>query len=488
MKKILRTIFIITFVAVFITGCQDRSDITAPAPQSPKSGNVDFTRFVTIGNSITAGYQSSSLFQDAQVWGFGNQIAKVANTPYVMPLMANPGIGGQLQIYSLFPNLVLVQQPSLGQEAALNIGYAGVYNNLGIPGALLYDVLHATSSTTCAAYVFGNPPTPNPFFDLILRNSVLNLGTQFQQAKALHPTFVTCWIGNNDVLGYATGGGFAPSAPTSTGTFQALYQQLGDSLYSLDTLYGAKIVVANIPYVTTIPFFTTVGPLLAKGTPWTSHGIPGLFYQKHGTTTPNPTSLADSAHLASLQVLITLKGQNYAGLLGTPTGKWYTDNHYPALPPGIDTTKPFGFYPTNPWPDALILDADEITTTKNTTDSYNATISAIAGAKGFGLVDINAVFNNIFLKSITQGGVVYNGVTFTAFFITGGLFSLDGVHPSSQGQGLIANEFLNVINAKFGSGFPLINLSTIPGSLNFGKRNITKNFLFDVYNWNSFGL
>lgn len=484
MKKILSSIFIITLIMVLITGCQDRSDLTAPTPQSPKSGNADFTRFVSIGNSITAGYQSSSLYQDAQVWSFGNQIAKVVNTPYVMPLMANPGVGGQLQIKSLFPNLVLVQQPSLGQEAALNIGYAGVFNNLGVPGALLYDILHATSSTTCASYVFGVPPTPNPFFDLILRNSVLNLGSQFQQAKVLHPTFVTCWIGSNDVLGYATSGGFSPSAPTPSGTFQALYGQLSDSLASL----GAGIAVANLPYVTTIPFFTTVGPLLAEKTPWTSHGIPGLFYQKHGVTTPNPNSYADSAAIASLHVLITLTGQNYTGLLGTASGKWYTDNHYPALPPGIDTTKPFGFYPTNPWPDALILDADEITTAKNATDSYNATISAIASAKGFAFVDINGLYNDLFFKSVTQGGVNYNGINFTSFFITGGLFSLDGVHPSSQGQGLIANEFLKVINAKFGSNYPLINLSTIPGSLNLAKRNITKNFLFDAYNWKNFSL
>jgi hypothetical protein len=393
-----------------------------------------------------------------------------------MPLISDPGLGGQIQVHSLFPNLVLVQQPSSG--VPLNINYAAPYNNLGIPGALLYDVLNAKDSLTCASNIFAG--SPNPLFNLILRN----IGTQFQEAKLLHPTFVTCWIGNNDVLGYATSGGFSPNAPTPTGTFQALYSQLGDSLASL----GAGVVVANIPDVTDIPFFTTVGPLLAQGTPWTSHGIPGLFYQKHGVSSPNPTVFADSADLASLKVMITLVGQNYAGLLGTPSGKWYRDNHYPGLPPGIDTTKPFGFYPTNPWPDALILDADEIVTAKSTTDAYNASIAAIASAKGFGLVDINSVFSNIFFKSITQGGVMMNGVNFNAFFITGGLFSLDGVHPTSQGQGLIANEFLKVINAKFRSTFPLVNLSTIPGSLNFGKRLSAKNFSFDVYNWKNFGL
>jgi hypothetical protein len=448
MKKILSNIFLLALSLVFITGCQDRSELTAPAPQSPKSGTADFTRFVSIGNSITAGYQSSALFKDAQLYAYGNQIAQIVNTSYAMPLVSDPGLGGQLQVHQLSPNLVLIQQPSSG--VPLNLSYPAPYNNLGVPGALVYDVLNAKDSLTCASAKVGQP---NPFFDLVLRNSGLHLGSQIQQAMALHPTFVTCWIGNNDVLGYATNGGVLmnngvaiPITPTDASDFHDYYRQLGDSLDTL-AVRGAKIVLANIPDVTTIPFFTTVGPLLAEEVPWTAHSIPGLFYQIHGNTSADPTHMADSSTLANLYVMITLSGQNYTGLLGTPTGKWYRDNHYPALPPGIDTTMPFGFYPTNPWPDALILDASEITVAKNATRSFNSSIGAIAAKFNFGLVDINLVFNTIFLGSVTQGGVMYNGVKFTPFYITGGLFSLDGVHPSSQGQGLIANEFLKVINS-----------------------------------------
>ena len=483
MKKILSTIFILAFISVILTGCQDRSNLTAPAPQSPKSGTADFTRFVTIGNSITAGYQSSALFQDAQVWSYGNQIAKLVNTTYAIPLISDPGIGGQFQIHQITPSLVLVQQPSTG--VPLNLGYQAPYNNLGIPGALLYDVLNATSSTTCAQALAGG--SPNPFFDIVLRNSALHLGSQFQQAKAQHPTFVTCWIGNNDVLGFATSGGFSPAAPTPSATFAYLYGLLGDSLASL----GAKVVVANIPDVTTIPFFTTVGPLLSQQIPWaslTAMGSPGFCYQKHGVTLPNPTSFATQSDLAGLKILVTLAGQNYAGLLGTPTGKWYRDNHYPGLPLGIDTTKAFGFDPRNPWPDALVLDSVEIATAKASTSDFNTVIQNVATAKGFGMVDIHGVFNTIFFTSIAHGGIVYNGITFTPFFITGGLFSLDGVHPTGQGQGLIANEFIKVINTKFGASYPSINLASIPGTIYFGKRSFSNNFTFDVYDWRNAGL
>ncbi|MDR3668028.1 MAG: SGNH/GDSL hydrolase family protein [Ignavibacteriaceae bacterium] len=475
MKNILSTIFIIIFVILFITGCQDRSNLTAPTPQSPISGQADLTRFVTIGNSITAGYQSSALFQDAQVWSYGNQIAKLVGTNYAIPLVSDPGLGGQIQIQQLFPNLILKQQPSSGSP--LNLNYPAPYNNLGIPGAFLYDVLNAKDSLTCFSNAFGGQP--NPLFNLILRG----IGTQFQQARTLHPTLVTCWIGNNDVLGYATSGGFPSTLLTPSLLFDDLYNKLGDSLATL----GAKVVLANIPEVTTIPFFTTVGPVFAASAPWSyfkSKGLPGFCYSNHEG---GVTGVADSLSLATLKVLITLKGQSALAFIGDTTGAYYTVNHIP-VPQGVIINYPFGLVPYNPFPDQYVLDPTEMKTASDAIAAFNTSISTVAAAKGFGLVDIHSVFNNIFYQSITQGGINYNGVNFTAFFITGGLFSLDGVHPSSQGQGVIANEFLKVINAKYGSNYPLINISTIPGTLNFSNLNLTGKFKMDISNWKSFTL
>ncbi len=118
-------------------------------------------------------------------------------------------------------------------------------------------------------------------FDLILRNSALGIGSQFLQAQALNPTFITLWIGNNDVLGFATSGGTSPPAPTDVPTFTALYGGTGAAIASL----GADVVVGNIPDVSTIAFFTTVGPQMALLVPWSQLallGVPGLFYQEHG--------------------------------------------------------------------------------------------------------------------------------------------------------------------------------------------------------------
>jgi hypothetical protein len=434
------------------SGCQDKTDLTAPI-LNPKSGNADLTRFVTIGNSLTAGYQSGSLYQSAQIYAFGNQIAQQVGTTFEEPLISDPGTAGRLEIksFNLATNQIdIYANPKQGSP--INISYSKPYNNLGIPGALLYDVLNATSSTTCASALFANKP--NPLFDLILRGH----GSQFAQAKALHPTFVTLWIGNNDVLGFATSGGASPAAPTDPNTFAFLYSNLVDSLSTL----GAQVVVANIPDVTSIPFFTTVGPLIAQKL--ANAGIQGIFYQNHGGLS---TSVATVINLVSYDVLVTLPGMTYAALIGHPTGQFYRDYGYPALPRGIDTTQPFGLSPANPWPDALILDASEISTAKTTTASYNSTISSLAASKGFGLFDVNSFFNQV-----ASSGYSTNGLKFNAEFLLGGLFGLDGVHPTDQGQAILANEFIKVINSKFGASIPLINVAAVPSSIVLAKRSL----------------
>ncbi len=466
MKKILNLIFTALLSVIIFAGCQDRTDLTAPSAPSPKSGTADFTRYVSIGNSITAGYQSGALFKSGQLYAYGNLIANQTGTSFEEPLISDPGIGGRMKVASINPFSIAVD-PSTGTP--MNLTYAAPYNNMGIPGALVYDVLNATSGTTCASYVFGNPATrrSNPFFDIILRGG----GSQFTQTKLLHPTFITIWIGANDVLGYATSGGFSPSAPTPTPTFQFLYNQMADSIASL----GAKVVVANVPDVTSIPFFNTVGPMMALETPWTTLkalGVPGLVYEKHGETIG--TGVADSISLLTGKVLLTLVGSSYATSLGKPTGQFYRDNHYPALPAGIDTTKPFGFSPFNPWPDALILDATEIQTAQTSTQDFNAAISTIAAAHNWGVVDIYSIFNQMRANDFS-GGTNVDGINFFTTYVTGGLFTLDGVHPTAQAQGIIANAFLQVINAKFSSSYPMINVATLPSSLILAKRSALLN-------------
>jgi len=465
MKKILSLIFTVILAVIVFNGCEDKTSLTSPSSPNPKSGSADFTRYVAIGNSITAGYQSGALFQSGQIYAYGNLIAQQTGTSFQMPLISDPGIGGRMKVVSLSPF-------TIGYDASsgtpLNLTYPAPYNNLGVPGAFVWDVLNAKDSMSCWSAQGG---VRDGFFNLILRG----LGTQFSEAKLLHPTFVTLWIGNNDVLGYATSGGLSTLTPPTY--FDNFYNQLADSIASL----GAGVVVATIPDVTTIPYFTTVGPEMAMLIPWplvnfVTQSNQGLFYQQSSETAIG-TGRMDSLALLYGKVLITLKGSSFAGMIGDTTGTadhLYYGSNIPAL---INTHHPFGMSPYNPWPNGLILDPSEIQNAQQATVSYNSTISAAAlreasshAGEGWGVVDIYTIFNQMRAHDFT-GGTNVNGINFFTTYVTGGLFTLDGVHPSAQAQGIIANAFLSVINQKFGANYSMVNVAALPNSLVLSKKS-----------------
>lgn len=457
----IKLLSILLLSVILFISCEDYTEIEAPV-QNATSGSANFSRLFSIGNSITAGYQSGTIYQSGQMYSYGNLIAKQVGTSYEIPYISDPGLGGRMEVAKLSP-FTIYTNPLKGSP--LNSNYPYPYNNLGVPGALLYDVLYAKSSTTCASYVFSN--TPNPYFDVILRGKGT---TQIEQALSQAPTFLTIWIGNNDVLGYATSGGTSPAAPTDPTTqFGPLFGGIMQGLVQFKTQANANLGVAigNIPNVSAIPFFTTVGMQMAANTsiPWSSLPL-GFVYQKSGETGVGSGS-ATQQDLLNKNVLVTLKASSYAALLGQPTGIVYRG--LGGLPAGIDTTQPFGFHPQNPFPNALVLDADEITIANNAVSAFNSIIANIVGLlnqQGIptALVDINTVFNQFI------AGKTVNGINFNTTYVSGGLFSLDGVHPSNQAHGIIANEFIKAINTKFGASIPLVDVSKLPGSLFFMSK------------------
>ena len=460
MKEKLAVLFSILLLVFVFTSCEDRTELTAPTPPSPNTGAVNFTNFVSIGNSLTAGYQSGALFESAQVYSFGNLIAKQVGASYVQPIVSDPGLGspGRIEVKSLNPFALTY---NLTAGGLTNPTYASAYNNLGIPGIVLADVLTSASSATSFS--------KSPFIDLVLRGK----GTVLAQAATLNPTFITVWIGNNDVLGYATSGGAKPTSPTDPQVFAGLYAQLGDALAAT----GAKVVVANIPCVTCIPFFTTVGPGLAQAL--SAKGAPGMYIQLHGQY--NGTAIPLS-YLADKTAMITLPGSNYTSYIGLPGGKFYKDNNVdisPLIAGGIlDTTQLFGLHPKNPWPDALVLDPTEVATAINAINAYNASIASVASSKGFALNDINGFFIQIRNADAT-GGYSFNGLKLSTTYVTGGIFSLDGIHPTNQGHAIVANEFIKTINAKWSTSISLINVSQIPGSIILAKKGYLGIPIFD---------
>ena len=52
----------------------------------------------------------------------------------------------------------------------------------------------------------------------------------------------------------------------------------------------------------------------------------------------------------------------------------------------------------------------------------------------------------------------------TADYISGGLFSLDGVHPTNIGYAVVANKMIDVLNEKFDTDIQKVNLLNISGN------------------------
>jgi len=447
----------LALLCLVFMGCEedDENGIATPPPSEPiNTGSANFARYVALGNSLAAGYQSNALSERDQVYSYPNQIAKHVGTTFEQPLIMNPGIGARQRLISLTGPVIVNETGVDPTSPASNLNGAlpRPYNNLGIPGAIIFDMADSTD------FGLKSVQRQNPFFAQILRTAALGKSI-IAQAVALNPTFISVWIGNNDVLGYATSGGrrgtnaglggIPPQTrPTETVLFDTWFRDLMSRLKAT----GAGIVAANIPNVTSIPFFTTMGPQIKAKLP------AGVYmrYQRNGN---NSVAFDSTRFDTPTAPLITLIGSTYAPLLGQNTGKWYRDNRITTLPPGIDTTKPFGFHPQNPWPDALTLDSGEQTIVADAVAGFNASIDSICANRGIGVVNFNS-----FLRTISQTGLYVSGLgTFSSSYITGGVFSYDGVHPTSRGGAIIANEWIKVINSKFNASIPPISPGSAPG-------------------------
>jgi hypothetical protein len=99
-----------------------------------------------------------------------------------------------------------------------------------------------------------------------------------------------------------------------------------------------------------------------------------------------------------------------------------------------------------PLEDKWVLSSNEVAEVKVATDAYNLVIQAAATANNLAFVDAKSV-----MDQLSTTGIDFNSYNMTSTYVTGGAFSLDGVHPSARGYALITNLFIDAINAKYGS-------------------------------------
>ncbi|MFN2384525.1 MAG: SGNH/GDSL hydrolase family protein [Gemmatimonadota bacterium] len=401
--------------AAFCFGALACSD--SPVVPPGDDGPVDLRRIVAIGNSLTAGYQDGALYASSQQLSIPALLARQAGVEaFVQPLVADPGIerpgssGGRLEIVSLFPPLLGRVSPA---GAPLAPAWPRPYNNLGVPGALLAEALTAESEATSLG--------GNPFFDLVLRGR----GTWAEQAAELDATFVTVWLGSNDVLGYASRGADDTLAPPiSPAVFRGHYGALLAALLPTTR----QIALFNIPDVTAIPFITTIPSVVVDfSTLQPMRGPDGQTIPLSGPK--GPLAAADLVTLAAGPALLAGDGIPVAA---GGTGR--------------------------PLPDDVVLDVAEQAISRAAVDGYNAVIADLAAQHDLILVDAHALLNQLATTGIqTDGGLL------TGQLLVGGAFSLDGIHPTSKGAGLLANALIEAINTRYGARIPLVSIASLPG-------------------------
>ena len=413
---------------------------------NPSAGSADFSRYVSVGNSLTSGLADAELYKAGQINSFPNLIAtqfKLAGGgEFKQPLMFDDLGFGQKRVLALVqphdycsgdpvPDVppTLAPVPAGGTPDPRNftsIAADGPFNNVGVPGAKSYHLLIPGYAAL------------NPYFGRFASSAA---STILSEAKKVNPTFFTLWIGNNDVLGYATSGGEG-DVITNANLFAGALNQIIDSL----TSNGANGAIANIPDVTSIPFFNTV-PYNSLVLTLQAHvdGLNYLYQVLLGATDvsfslgQNAFVIADAASPGGLRQLQA--GEKI--LLSIPQDSLRCQQS------GWGTRKPI--------PGSYVLDHNEVSNILAATEGFNATIASLAAAKGLALVDMNEKYKTLIL------GLVFDGMKFNTRYITGGAFSLDGVHLSPRGNAIVANFFIEAINAKYNAQVPLVNVGDLPG-------------------------
>ena len=87
--------------------------LTVAAAQAQDTGSADFTRYVALGDSLTAGFSNNSLVFTHQVTSLGallhNQTG--AGGTFEQPWVLEPGLRNELFLASLFDPLWIVSKP-----------------------------------------------------------------------------------------------------------------------------------------------------------------------------------------------------------------------------------------------------------------------------------------------------------------------------------------------------------------------------------------
>lgn len=398
-------------LALGMAGC-DQDELLRPTSTVP----VDplFTRYVSVGNSITAGFQSGGINEVTQRESYAYLLAGRMRTPFFMPLMNLPGCP------SLYTNVFTQTRVAPTIPCALRRADpipAPYINNVAVPGAEVMDAIDNLNAES-------NANALTTFF--------LGGLTQVEMLQRVRPTFVSVWIGNNDVLGSATNSanGGDSTRITPAAAFATRYNAMLAEIDAVNPQGGVLLGVAN---VTAIPF------LSAGAIYWAIDNgqVPGQAFP--------PTFVVDNNCAPSSTGIPGARGETT--LVPFPYGGTLLAT---AMAGGAAILSCADTIPQVIVPAELARLGAAVT-------AYNTTIEAAATARGWAYLNPNPALDS--LRAVTTVVEVAPFPTFLAPCNAnpfGLAFSCDAVHPSARTHRLIANKVLQRINATYGTSLAAV--------------------------------
>ncbi|MGH7539176.1 MAG: SGNH/GDSL hydrolase family protein, partial [Gemmatimonadales bacterium] len=367
--------------------------------------NPLFERYVSMGNSITSGFQSGGINDSVQRQSYASLLADRLQTVFFLPLMNRPGCPPPID--TLFTATGVPHRVGGGTAATCALRQAQpvpppYISNTAVPGAEIEDGVSNSP---------GNSNALTTFF--------LGGLTQAEMMRRVDPTFITVWLGNNDVLGAATNSADAGDTTriTDSTAFAASYDAVLDEIDNTPASgHGVLIGIAN---VTLIPFFS-------QGQVYFSIKNTTANFPANFLVGPNcaPSALGGKGDsvLVPFQFGLGLIGQARANPTGTYT---------------LTCTE------------AQTVQPRELQRLVQAVGQYNATIQARATARGYAYVDPNQLFAALPPGSIPPFPSTSGATAVSAPF--GTYFSRDGVHPSALAHKLVANALIQATNAEYGT-------------------------------------
>lgn len=395
-------------VTAVASACSTTKDIVRPTPPT----DALFASYVALGNSLTAGFQSGGINDSTQEQGYAVIVAAQMNTPFTLPLLAKPGCPPPID------NFLTQERVGGGTSTTCALreqaGGVAVINNVAVPGANAFDPTSPIGSGGSGA----------------LATFVLGGKTQVQRALDAKPTFVSIWIGNNDVLPAALSGRLAATPGVSPGItsevkFEQSYNAMMNGLAAGGTIKGGVLI--GVVNVAAAPVFFPAAAVFDPEVFGAIEAVVGAPVTVDTSCTPETQSLINFQLIAAMA----------AGTAPDTIACHALADH------------------TNLLGDLYVLDAGEIATVSAAVAQYNAFIDSTATAKGWAYVDPNDALTQ--LRESGQIPVFPDLTQPTKPF--GEYISLDGIHPAAAAHLLIAGIIIDAINAKYGTHIPTVTLS-----------------------------